>query len=1192
MFASRFCTISLWVLLALAGLAQEADWTAARKALDRGRPDQALAQLTQSDARSQVLRLEAYCELDEYTQARDVLARLEGLVHSDFPPPYDFRFYLYRGRFQQVAGEFALARKNYSEARRRASRLEQRLEVQMREVKLCLAEEQLEKAEKEFARTADQISECQDLRLLLSHLELSARLQSKRGNRPIAMACNRAARELCLVNSLTSLAADQLIYRLKYLPSEGQEAKMAVIERATAEYLSCKNYDRLILCLDELQFLYFSLAGSGGEARIRHLFERTLAALPAGLAKDKALLSWANYRLDTGVDPDGLRELYEQLGQSSSAEIRCQAHMGVALWFGEQGDRARSLEEFEKALKLTSPQMRRDRQWRNAPGAIRLRMAYQEKARHRLEEALKLGREGIALQPGKDWTFWRVEARYETLMSAVKAFDVEAAEAEFQASLADIERLPGLREKVGAFTTILASLLLNQSVEGDVLDPSVPLLGEYSEIAVHLLESQFGQSGTTDVYLSLFDQWHAELSQVDDPAMRSYPLIYKGLFLEALGRLAEARVALDSGLNGGAKESQILARTLLARVNVLQGDLEAAAEHTHKAAEISLTLNPLAGRFYSLVAGGAHRRAGQYEQALKLFDQAITLKPERGWPGFYGRALTFEAMGQDGMALMETNKALELVSESERLHSMAQIRALKARLLARLGRSQEAVEDFASAHAVLLSSPLCARVTLDYGALVESQGEDARALELYVNTLDHLAQAYPSIEPELRSLFETTVTLALKLGKNATALKYLSLSRSVELIDSVDLSRVQAEDQETRALLPELKKLRLRLSRLQQESGEASSRQAREMIGQQLAATRGEFMAKLNQLREREPDFESLVQVSGSQLSAIQELLPARTALVEYFPASSTLYVFVVSADSFSLHQVSLPRKDLEEKSQRLLLLCTAPGESTSEVSEVSRFLHGALIEVAQEKLNGVDHLLIVPSGPLWEVPFSTLLDFQGRPLRERYRLSYLGSSEILKLLRTRPTSTHPSALLVGGTDKLRGVEREISALSAMLPGARVLGASQATVEKFRQALKGRSLVHIASHSFVSRQSGETYVEIGKERMTLDQIYGFKLEPSSMVVLSSCRSGVGVTVPGKEVTSLATAFSVAGASSVLASRWQVDDNSTAEFFRYFYSALLSGKSRAESLQAAQALMAREQPHPYYWAAFHLLGSVE
>ncbi|MCA9779950.1 MAG: CHAT domain-containing protein, partial [Candidatus Eremiobacteraeota bacterium] len=66
-------------------------------------------------------------------------------------------------------------------------------------------------------------------------------------------------------------------------------------------------------------------------------------------------------------------------------------------------------------------------------------------------------------------------------------------------------------------------------------------------------------------------------------------------------------------------------------------------------------------------------------------------------------------------------------------------------------------------------------------------------------------------------------------------------------------------------------------------------------------------------------------------------------------------------------------------------------------------------------------------------------------------------------------------------------------------------------------------------------------------------------------------------------------FELAGASSVIASRWKVEDEVTGAFFELFYGALLRGESRGEALRSAQLGVAKTHPHPYYWAAFSLLG---
>jgi CHAT domain-containing protein len=60
------------------------------------------------------------------------------------------------------------------------------------------------------------------------------------------------------------------------------------------------------------------------------------------------------------------------------------------------------------------------------------------------------------------------------------------------------------------------------------------------------------------------------------------------------------------------------------------------------------------------------------------------------------------------------------------------------------------------------------------------------------------------------------------------------------------------------------------------------------------------------------------------------------------------------------------------------------------------------------------------------------------------------------------------------------------------------------------------------------------------------------------VVLSSCESGLPQDNPGPEPICLAQAFQLAGASSVVASLWPVDDEATLRLFQGFYRHLRGG----------------------------------
>ena len=95
---------------------------------------------------------------------------------------------------------------------------------------------------------------------------------------------------------------------------------------------------------------------------------------------------------------------------------------------------------------------------------------------------------------------------------------------------------------------------------------------------------------------------------------------------------------------------------------------------------------------------------------------------------------------------------------------------------------------------------------------------------------------------------------------------------------------------------------------------------------------------------------------------------------------------------------------------------------------------------------------------------------------------------------------------------------------------------------------------------------------------------------ADLVVLSSCSSALGHEFAGEGLVGLTRAIQYAGAKTVMASLWDIEDQRTSELMTSFYSALKNGKSKDEALQTAQiAMIHSPSPRPFYWAAFTLNG---
>jgi CHAT domain-containing protein len=143
-------------------------------------------------------------------------------------------------------------------------------------------------------------------------------------------------------------------------------------------------------------------------------------------------------------------------------------------------------------------------------------------------------------------------------------------------------------------------------------------------------------------------------------------------------------------------------------------------------------------------------------------------------------------------------------------------------------------------------------------------------------------------------------------------------------------------------------------------------------------------------------------------------------------------------------------------------------------------------------------------------------------------------------------------------------------------------------------------LLHFATHGVVDTRHPEMSGLIlslidkrGRRQdgyLRLGDIYKLKLS-ADLVVLSSCDSALGKDLDSEGIIGLPRGFLYAGAKSVIASLWKVNDDATAALMSILYARIKKGESPASALRSAQLEMLRDEQwsNPYYWAGFVLQG---
>ena len=404
----------------------------------------------------------------------------------------------------------------------------------------------------------------------------------------------------------------------------------------------------------------------------------------------------------------------------------------------------------------------------------------------------------------------------------------------------------------------------------------------------------------------------------------------------------------------------------------------------------------------------------------------------------------------------------------------------------------------------------------------------------------------------------------------------------------------------------------------------------------ELNAERGQIAEAI---KKTSPRFASLQYPQPLDLPATRQVLDPGTTLLSYSVSEAYTTLFVVkpegSEPGFSALNLPVRATQLKTRVEELRRLIGQRGQNDAgELTDRSSELYDLLVKPAEALIENSTRLLIIPDGPLQVLPFAALRRNDKKYLLEWKPLHTVVSATVYaELKKARQTVSHKDidlvafgdprlpadkALLAGSTNpevrfaSERGFnfvwlpfsKQEVEGIAALFPRrARTYLGSDASEEHAKTVGKDVRYIHFATHGVLDERFPlnsalvlsipDKYQE-GKENGLLQawEIFEQVRVDADLVTLSACNTGLGQELSGEGLIGLTRAFQYAGAHSVLASLWSVDDFRTMELMKHFYIGLRAGKSKDEALRAAQLLLLHSSPSssPYYWAAFSLVGN--
>lgn len=468
---------------------------------------------------------------------------------------------------------------------------------------------------------------------------------------------------------------------------------------------------------------------------------------------------------------------------------------------------------------------------------------------------------------------------------------------------------------------------------------------------------------------------------------------------------------------------------------------------------------------------------------------------------------------------------------------------------------------------------------------------------------------------------------AFLISDRARARGLYELLQEAQLeLDRTTPPDLRKQEKESRARLLALEE-RLMSLRIRQVAPEVEKAMAERVADQERKHER-----IVRQIRQSSNAFGSLRRPQGTTMQEVQALLDPETTLLSFELGEKRSFLFVLTHSRLDVYTLP-PRPVIEGAALtfwKALSTRRSPSAS-SQITGVAQRLSDMLLEPAADALEG-RRLIIVGDGILHYLPFSVLPEPgapNGRPMIDRFELAHVPSAEILGLLRdrkrARSTNTHRIAIFADPTFETPSQRPDDQGSGSRLPGILPpLPHSRAEAESIRSKVSPENtfvalgidasvdnlarlvgqdygILHLATHGFVNetdpRRSGILLSMVDSASqpidgfLSLNEIYELDL-PTDLVVLSACRTALGEHIRGVGIIGLTRGFFYAGASRLVVSLWDVDDEATAELMNHFYEALLvEGLRPSAALRMAQ-LEVRSSPQwkaPYFWAGFVLQG---
>lgn len=764
--------------------------------------------------------------------------------------------------------------------------------------------------------------------------------------------------------------------------------------------------------------------------------------------------------------------------------------------------------------------------------------------------------------------------------------------------------------------------------------------GDWSALAFGLLKQGhvYRMQGQWPNSITLYQQAEEAAKRGRNVAHQADALAWKALAESSRRNVGKAFADATQAvrLAETTDDEEVLARALdvLGTVQIAQRDLAGAADTLNREVAVAAQVkDPMAAYFAYLNRSDVYFKSGEkcdfqrsFEPCYQALDraradlqQALAIVRKLGYAGLARQTEEFignveasrgliksqEAMHQtvQKTALFHPKKPADVLVTEKFVAPPGEVPAMVTEIYQASKRMEQQAGGFADV--------VQARTQFTEGMINEMRGNNDAALAFFlkaVNTLESDRRALRDersrgtfLEDRIH-FYYAPIQQLLERRRYAEAFELFERSRSRALADLLASRKLGLERPEEQKLYAESTVLRTQIADAQGRLFEIASqpdavKNRPQMSGlqNQIRTLEAQHQKVVSRMAVESPRIQNLVTSAPASLNALQQSMrEERYEVLQYLVVENGVIVWHIAPDSVFVRNVFLSRTEVIGKVAALEKSLSDRNARFDETTARELFLF--LIQPVLSRIRS-ERLVIIPHEDLHYVPFQVFQDpADGRYLGERFQITYAPSASVLLGLR-RSAGLSGGRLLAVADPSIDAAIPEVQAIAKLFPGrSKVMTDELARESDVKSWVRDFDVIHLSVHGkFDGAEPMLSHLSLARGtgddgKLTAAEMFGLALDKSRLVVLSACETGRAEATHGNEVLGMVRALMYAGAGTLVLSHWKVDSAATALWMQSFYEAALS-RSMPEA--ARMALMKVKDTsaysHPYYWAAFTMIG---